>query len=151
MNRESVLEKQKAYVRALPPEVRRERIRRSQETHKEKARQRYFRQRKSHPWRNSIQGSKQRAKKEGISFTLTEDWAQARWTGRCEVTGIEFVLSTGRHPYLFSPSLDRVIPALGYTPDNSRFVIHAVNALKGAGTDQDMLRIAKAILTPELP
>jgi hypothetical protein len=106
----------------------------------------YSEERKLYPWLNSLRNSKTRAKTMGIPFDLTRDWVRARWTGRCEITGIEFVLSDRRTPYLFSPSLDRIAPEKGYTQDNCRFVIHAVNALKGAGTDEQMLSIAKAIV-----
>ena len=146
-NREKLAAQQKAYVAALPIEVRRERRSRW-----EKQRQRrYHATRAFLPWLNAFRGSKARANKRKIPFTITKDWAAARWTGRCEVTGIAFVLSTGRNPYLFSPSLDRIIPSLGYAPENSRFVLHAVNALKGAGTDEDMLMIAKAIVQNAAP
>lgn len=74
------------------------------------------------------------------------EWAEKRWTGKCEITGLPFILSTQRNPYLFSPSLDKIVPSLGYVPDNCRFILHAVNALKGAGTDEQMLEIAKAIV-----
>jgi hypothetical protein len=151
-NREIVSEKNKAYKAAMSPEERRERRRPWDESHKAREAKRYHATRIWLPWLNSFRGSKQRAKRENIPFTITKEWAIARWTGKCEVTGIEFVLSTSRNPYLFSPSLDRIVPSLGYTPDNSRFVLHAVNALKGAGTDTDMLKIATAIvrsLTPQ--
>jgi hypothetical protein len=141
-----IAEKNRVYRRSLPREVVLERRARWYEAHKVRAKQRYHATRTWLPWLNALRGSKQRAVKHNIPFTLTKEWAEARWTGRCEVTNIEFVLSDKRSPYLFSPSLDRIIPTLGYTPENSRFVLHAVNALKGQGTDEDMLRIAKAII-----
>jgi hypothetical protein len=149
-NKELISEKQRAYRQALPPEIVKERRARWNATHKAKERRRYHATRLWLPWLNALRGSKQRAAKHNIPFTLTKEWAEARWTGRCEVTGIEFVLSDKRSPYLFSPSLDRIIPTVGYTPENSRFVLHAVNALKGQGTDEDMLTIAKAIVAKSL-
>jgi hypothetical protein len=139
--------KNKAYKSSLPREIARERRARYRIAHLEKERKRYHATRVWLPWLNAFRGSKQRAKKHNIPFTITKEWAESRWTGRCEVTGIEFILSTKRSPYLFSPSLDRIKPHLGYSPENSRFVLHAVNALKGQGTDADMLLIAKAIVS----
>jgi hypothetical protein len=145
-NRDDLTQKQNAYLASLPKAIRDDRRRRYNENYEERRNKRYHQTRAWLPWLNSLNNSRARAKKRGISFTLTKEWALARWTGRCEVTGIEFVLSDARNPYLFSPSIDRIIPSLGYTESNSRFVIHAVNALKGAGTDDDMVLIAAAIV-----
>jgi hypothetical protein len=46
----------------------------------------------------------------------------------------------------FSPSIDRIIPTLGYTKGNCRFILHALNALKGSGTDEQALAIAGAFV-----
>lgn len=145
-NRERIAQKNKAYKAALLPEVRAARRKRYQENHCLRAKKRYHATRAWFPWLNSLRGSKQRAKRLGIPFELTKAWATERWTGRCEVTNIPFVLSTARNPYLFSPSLDRIDPIKGYTCSNCRFVLHAVNALKGQGTNEQMLLIAKAIV-----
>ena len=120
---------------------------RDYEKHKAREKVRYHATRTFLPWLNAFRGSKQRAKKRGTPFTITKKWCEERWTGRCEVTDIEFVLSTKRSPFLFSPSLDQIIPGLGYTPENSRFILHAANALKGEGTDEQMLEIAKSLVS----
>ena len=145
-NKEKILTQNKAYRASLPREVVLARRARSQEQHREHEKQRYHQTRAWLPWLNAFRGSKARANKHKIPFTLTKEWAEQNWTGRCAVTNIKFVLSTKRNPYLLSPSLDRIIPSAGYTADNSRFVLHAVNALKGAGTDNQMLEIAIAIV-----
>ncbi len=145
-NRERILEQGREYKRNVPPEILRARYAKDYQKHKEKENRRYHATRTWLPWLNAFRGSKQRAKNRKTPFTITKEWCIARWNGRCEVTDIEFILSTKRSPYLFSPSLDQIIPGLGYTPENSRFVLHAVNALKGAGTDENMLFIARAIV-----
>lgn len=146
-NRAEILAKQKEYLASIPKAVLTMKRQRWNQNYEPKRTTLYQRTRERLPWLNSLRGAKQRAKRDGLPFLLTQEWAASRWTGRCEVTDIEFVFSTGRNPYLFSPSLDRIIPSLGYTPDNCRFVLHAVNALKGAGTNEQMLQIAKAIVS----
>jgi hypothetical protein len=99
------------------------------------------------PWRALLYSAAYRAKKYNVPFSLTEEWAKARWTGFCEVSGLPFTLGKRTSgPKIYSPSLDQIVPRKGYTPDNCRFVIWAVNALKHDGTDADMLKIAHAIV-----
>jgi hypothetical protein len=91
--------------------------------------------------------AKGRSKKKAIPFDLTNEWAESIWTGKCALTGIEFVLGQRGHgPKRLSPSIDRIEPAKGYVPDNCRFILHAVNALKQDGTDAEMMEIARAIV-----
>lgn len=112
----------------------------------ERFRKNYYKSREKSPWLVSLQSAKARCKKSGIEFSLTFGWARVRWTGRCELTDIPFVLNLGHGPGTFSPSIDRIDPAGGYTPDNCRFILYPINAMKGAGTEADMLMIAKAIV-----
>lgn len=99
------------------------------------------------PWRYVFQSRRLDARKREIPFKITDEWCAARWTGRCEVTNIEFVVNpAGKGPHPFSCTLDKINPALGYLPDNCRFVLHGVNCLKGSGTDFDMFVIAQAII-----
>lgn len=99
----------------------------------------------SRPWLHLYNGAKQRAQQNGHEFSLTHEWAEQTWTGYCAVSKISFGLTDVRqHP--FSPSIDRIDPLKGYTPENCRFVLMGVNALKGRGTDADMMTIARAIL-----
>ncbi len=112
------------------------------------SRQAYFQKtRQQSPTVILIRNAKARAKEKGLAFDLTHAWARERWTGHCEVTDIPFVIGERGHgPKFFCPTLDRIQPDLGYTQDNCRIILHAVNALKGTGTDDDMLMIAEAIV-----
>jgi len=146
-NREKILEQQRERKQNMPREKLLAQRSKYQAAHREKQTRRYHATRLWIPWLNAFRGSKQRAKKRNTPFTLTKEWCEARWTGCCELTGIKFILSTKRSPFLFSPSLDQIIPGLGYTPENSRFVLHAINALKGEGTDEQMFEIANALIS----
>lgn len=112
---------------------------------------RYYRnyrasQEEKRPWRYVFQSRRLDARKRGIVFTLTDEWCAARWTGRCEVTGLNFVKNPrGRGPHPLSATLDRIRPEDGYIPENCRFVLHAVNCMKGSDTDEQMFLIAGAI------
>lgn len=96
------------------------------------------------PWKEPIIAAKSRAKKKGVPCDLTEAWAQKRWTGFCELTGLPFSVISKR-TNMFSPSLDRRIPTLGYLQSNCRFILQAVNMLKSDGTDENMFKIVSAL------
>jgi hypothetical protein len=104
----------------------------------------------SKPWRYLLQSAHLRAKEKGMPFDLTNEWAAARWTGRCEITGLAFLKNAVRGPHPYSPTVDRIAPSKGYTQDNTRFIIWGCNAIKGVGTDADMHRIAKHIVITSL-
>lgn len=92
-----------------------------------------------------VRGAKSRSIKNGHEFDLTLEWAHARWTGKCELSGLPFDWSK---PLLhaFSPSIDRINPLKGYTQDNCRFILQAINAFKGSWSDETMFAIASAML-----
>lgn len=104
--------------------------------------------REREPWSRLLRSAEGRAVKKGIPFELTKAWAEARWTGFCEVSGIPFVVKNVGEPgpKFFSPSIDQIIPKAGYTPANCRFVLWAVNAFKGDATDADMLVVSESIV-----
>lgn len=96
------------------------------------------------PYLYLLAQAKTRARKRGLVCDLTVEWAQARWTGRCELTGIAFQVGKGQGP--FSPSIDRRDRSRGYTTKNSRFILLGINMLKHVGTDAQMFRLARAIV-----
>jgi hypothetical protein len=98
------------------------------------------------PWEFLIKSARSRAKEKGFEYELDDEWASQRWTGCCEITGISFTTNprkAGPHPW--SATVDRIDSSIGYTKKNSRFILWACNALRGTGTDADMMRFAKAI------
>ena len=99
------------------------------------------------PWKELLHAARWRARKKNVPFELTNEWAAARWTGRCEVSGFEFSLGQRTSgPKFFSPSIDRIDAIKGYVSDNCRFVLWAVNSFKHDATDADMLLVARAIV-----
>lgn len=100
------------------------------------------------PWATCLASARKRAKKTGCKYTLTAAWGRQTYTGYCAITGLPFKNGVGKQgPTPYSLSIDRINPLEGYTPINCRFVLFAVNALKGSGSNYDMILIAKALLT----
>lgn len=105
----------------------------------------YKNARTKRPWQLSLANAKNRSQKKGFAFDLTREWCERNWTGRCAITGLNFVFGTQTH-YPFSPSIDRVNSGLGYIQSNCRFVLFSVNSMRGNGTDEDMYKIAEAMI-----
>lgn len=107
------------------------------------------RERRKDPVKYLIRAAKFRASKRDLPFDLTIEWARQRWTGNCELTGIAFeTQSYAQGPR--SPSIDKILPRAGYTQDNCRFVLSAVNSMKGNGSDAEMMFIARALIAGDV-
>lgn len=104
----------------------------------------YRRSKAISPWRYMVHAARSRASAKALTFNLTNEWAESRWTGKCELTGIPFVITSGRTPY--SPSLDRIDQKEGYLVGNCRFILWGLNALRGPASDATMYAIAEALL-----
>jgi hydroxypyruvate isomerase len=89
----------------------------------------------------------QRAKKRGIEFSLTA-WNIPKIPEFCPVLLIRLKVSDGDiHPA--SPSLDRIDPRGGYTPDNIRWVSFKANTIKSNASAAELLLVAVDSLTLE--
>ncbi len=101
------------------------------------------------PWHVAMMGARLRSRDQKLPFDLTNDWARKRWTGRCELTGLEFRRGTMTVKF-WSASIDKIVPSLGYVQGNCRFVLNCVNTFKNNLTDADMYFVAKALLATRM-
>jgi len=93
-----------------------------------------------------VTAARYRAKQAGLPFDLDQfaDQLQARIdAGRCEISGLPFRLDGGRT--WDSPSLDRIIPELGYTITNVRVVLFALNVMMNTWGEEPVLKVADGI------
>lgn len=88
-------------------------------------------------WHETLRGTASRmlakVRRRAIQYergptTITAEWIAERLArGVCEVSGVAFVLRKGyRGPYV--PSVDRRDCSKGYTPENCRLILWALNA-----------------------
>jgi len=98
--------------------------------------------RKRPAWRvgQLLSAAKNRATTKGLDFDLDRKYIQKLWddqSGTCLLTGQPFVLVTGEGTNPYAPSLDRVIPELGYTRGNVRLICFQMNmAINEFGLEQ---------------
>jgi hypothetical protein len=96
--------------------------------------------------RTAVSKAKSRASRKGREFDIDSAWAikSVRSNGyRCPLTGIKFLEPSGSsfmHPY--KPSIDRIDNSLGYTKQNCRIVVFAINAMIADWGENVMHRVA---------
>jgi len=101
------------------------------------------------PVRVMLESAERRVRAKNIPFTLAREWADKRYKGKCEMTGLEFTTHgrlTGKVSP-FAPSIDQRVAGAGYTPANSQFVLWAVNRFKGDMPVLTMMVIARALVS----
>jgi hypothetical protein len=98
--------------------------------------------------RKSLNGAKQRARQRNRECDITLEWLFSeveRNEFKCALTGIPFFSPTNaaslRNPY--APSIDRVDSASGYTRDNVRVVIFAINIMLSDWGQETFERVAR--------
>jgi hypothetical protein len=110
-------------------------------------------------WRRSLDGiiyymlhqARRRSRRKGLAFDLTHQDIMSLYQsqeGKCSLTGINFSLdshATSRsNP--FCPSIDRIDSGKGYTIDNIRLVIWAINWAIGEWGEDCYREVAEAYL-----
>jgi hypothetical protein len=85
--------------------------------------------------------ARRRAVQRGLPFTVTRERIQAAIEeGHCEASGLPFDLDCQkvgiRNPY--APSLDRVVPELGYSDENVQVVVTIHNIARADWGDEPL-------------
>lgn len=98
-----------------------------------------------------LSGAKNRSRDKGVAIDIDLDYLVDLWYKQsecCAVSGIKFNLDfpeKSGEPRFDSPSLDRIVPELGYTKGNIRFVIYQINMAIGPYGLQRLLDTIKAM------
>lgn len=95
---------------------------------------------------SAVGGAKARAKRDGFPFALTKDYLLSITPDVCPVFGTPFVFyGEGLRPN--SPSVDKIVPALGYVPGNVVVISLKANAIKSDATAEEISRVAEWLRT----
>ena len=103
----------------------------------------YFEKIRTNVPKRMIIAAKSRAKNKNLPFNITEDDIVV--PTHCPILGFELEISN-TNPSFNSPSLDRIIPELGYIKGNVRVISHMANAMKSSATPEQLLTFAKWII-----
>ena len=96
----------------------------------------------AHPESQVLERAKARAKKYGIPFEITR--TDVVIPKRCPVLGIPLFMGKGRGNVIAnSPSLDKIIPVLGYIPGNVEVISHKANTMKSSASAWELFRFVQ--------
>lgn len=94
--------------------------------------------------RSLLYSAKNRARTAGVPCTITVEDIEAVWPadGRCPALGVELVI--GRDTMgPCSPTLDRIVPSLGYVPGNIAVISFRANTIKADATTVEVLAVGE--------
>jgi hypothetical protein len=98
-----------------------------------------YTRRRAVPANKMWSGAKERARLEGLPFTITKEDVVVPEV--CPVLGITLVVGTGAI-HDASPTLDRRIPGLGYVSGNVAVISFLANRIKTNATAEQIRRVA---------
>lgn len=96
--------------------------------------------------------ARDRAIKAGVPFSLSREWLEEKLAlGVCQLSGLPLerkprTEGNGSRTHPSAPSLDRIIPAMGYVEHNVRLVCFAVNQARSDFGDEVLMKIATALV-----
>lgn len=85
-----------------------------------------------------MSGARVRSRRRNVAFDLSREDVYV--PARCPVFGVEFVYGVKGHPN--SPSLDRIIPTLGYVKGNVAVISRRANMIKHNASAVELERVA---------
>jgi hypothetical protein len=96
--------------------------------------------------RTFLSNAKRRAKRKNLPFNLDKDYLKSIVQTHCPVFKTSFVWECSGLGKGFtkpnSPSLDRIIPELGYVKGNMVFISHLANKIKQDATEKELYAVA---------
>jgi hypothetical protein len=100
-----------------------------------------LRYRQKYPEKVLCTTAKARAKKKNVPFNITKD--DIYIPEICPILNVKMQSKSGSNgggP--FSPSLDRIVPELGYVPGNIRVISLLANNMKSSANNQQLITFA---------
>ena len=96
------------------------------------------------PVNKLYQAAKTRAKRDGLPFDIT--YQDVIIPTHCPVLGIELEPCVGTHgPSDNSPSVDKIIPDLGYVKGNIKVISFRANTIKRDATAEELRKVLQYV------
>ena len=110
-------------------------------TEEERARQALWRA--TNVAKTLLHSAKKRAKVKNLLFDIV--YTDVVVPDNCPVLGVPLVIKQAgdKTHGRYSPSLDRIIPSLGYVKGNIQVISHLANAMKQDATAEELLKFAE--------
>jgi hypothetical protein len=90
-----------------------------------------------------VRSAKKRAEEKNLSFNLDKEFVASIATDKCPIFNTPFDWGLdGKGHTPFRPSLDRIIPELGYVKGNVVFISHLANTIKSNATEKELYAVA---------
>ena len=93
---------------------------------------------------------KSRAKKSGIPFNLSTEYAVSIAVDTCPALGVKLAWAERNGRQANSPSLDKIIPELGYVEGNVMWLSNKANMMKNDATKDQLKKFANWILKEKI-
>ncbi len=88
-----------------------------------------------------LQAAKQRAVRQSVLFTLTEN--DLVMPDTCPILGMKLEVKQGKGGAANSPSLDKIKPEFGYIPGNVQIISNLANVMKSNASLDQMVRLGR--------
>ena len=101
--------------------------------------------------KSMLSSAKKRAQQKNIEFTLVvEDILALAQQNRCPISRQPFawkdtIANGSAKVSVNSPTLDRIDPSLGYTPDNVWLISARMNRIKNDATPRELALLSRAV------
>lgn len=91
-----------------------------------------------------LANAKRRAKDKKLNFDLDLNYLESIASDECPIFKTKFIWGryNGRSKFSQTPSLDRIIPELGYIKHNVVFISHRANVIKNDATERELYDVA---------
>lgn len=111
-------------------------------------RERYYETEPKLRWaRTAVQTAKRRALKSAVVFGITVDDILAVAGDTCPALGIPLDYTRGRRVIRTdSPTIDRIIPELGYVPSNIAVISNKANCCKGVCGPAELMDVGRWLM-----
>lgn len=93
-----------------------------------------------------LSAARLRSRKKNVEYSLDKEWLIAKLErGICEITGLPFVFETSGNRNPYTPSIDRKDSTKGYTKENCRVILWALNMGFADWGQETYLKIARRL------